>query len=106
MEPARKTIPSKAFARSSKRGTRTLKAADFKAKALAVMRRVHDTGTPVTITSRGRPIVRIEPIRDEDEPTGYGCMRGTGELLVGEDDARGDPSAWRTLEEWDEEFGA
>ena len=79
-------------------------AAAFKAEALAVMRRVNETGQPVTITSRGKPLVRIEPIRQGPVRTGYGAMRGTVELLVPEDELiRGsDVAAWRTLEEWEE----
>ena len=79
-------------------------AAAFKAEALAVMRRVNETGQPVTITSRGKPLVRIEPIRQAPVRTGYGAMRGTVELLVPEDELirYGDSAAWRTLEEWEE----
>lgn len=62
-----------------------LKAAEFKASALEVMRRVRDTGETVTVTSHGRPMVRIMPVRDDKEPTGYGCMRDTCELLASED---------------------
>ncbi len=78
--------------------------AAFKAEALAVMRRVNETGQPVTITRRGKPLVRIEPIREEPIRAGYGAMRGTVELLVSEDElvGSGDPTAWQTLEEWDE----
>jgi prevent-host-death family protein len=61
-----------------------LKAAEFKASALAVMRRVRDSGVGVTVTSHGRPLVRIVPVRDGAEPTGHGCMRDTCELLVSE----------------------
>jgi prevent-host-death family protein len=90
-------------ARRQGRGRTVLKAADFKARALAVMRRVHATGESVTVTSHGRPLVRIEPIRGEGEPLGYGCMRGTFALLVPEDEARGAPAAsWGTLREWRE----
>jgi prevent-host-death family protein len=80
---------------------RVLKVADFKARALAVMRRVHESGESVTVTSHGRPLVRIEPLRDTGEPSGHGCMRGTFELLVPEQDAFA-PRAleWGTLEEW------
>jgi len=81
-----------------------LQAAEFKAEALAVMRRVSETGQPVTITSRGKALVRIEPIREERRAAGYGSMRGTVEFLVPEDElvsgsGRGE---WGTLEEWDE----
>src|SRR5262249_45990425 len=80
-----------------------LKAADFKARALAVMRRVHETGEPVTVTSHGRPIVRIVPLRDQDEPVGFGCMKKTFELLVPEEEAGGAPAqSWGTLREWRE----
>jgi prevent-host-death family protein len=65
-----------------KRGGRVLKAAEFKANALAVMRRVRESGEAVTVTSHGRPMVRIEPLRDDAEPTGFGCMRDTCELLA------------------------
>jgi prevent-host-death family protein len=87
------------------RGT-VLKAADFKARALAVMRKVNETGEAVTVTSHGRPLVRIEPLREPGEPTGYGCMRGTFELLVSESEAGGpDARAWGTLREWRETSG-
>jgi predicted nucleic acid-binding protein len=58
----------------------------------------------VTNTSRGKPLVRIEPIRRQAVRAGYGAMRGTVELLAPEDQliGSGDPAAWRTLEEWEE----
>ena len=80
-----------------------LQAADFKARALEVMRRVHDTGEEVTVTSHGRPLVRIVQLRVEGEPVGYGCMRGTFELVAPEARVRGaGAKAWGTLREWDE----
>lgn len=86
-----------------KKGRTVLQAADFKAHALAVIRKVHDTGEEVTVTSHGRPLVRIVALRAQGEPVGYGCMRGTFELLVPEDRARGVAAkAWGTLREWDE----
>jgi prevent-host-death family protein len=66
------------------RGRAVLQAAEFKANALAVMRKVRDTGVGVTVTSHGRALVRILPVRDDSEPAGFGCMRGTCELLVSE----------------------
>jgi len=61
-----------------------LQAAEFKASALAVMRKVRETGVAVTVTSHGRPLVRITPVRDDAEPAGFGCMRGTCELVASE----------------------
>ncbi len=66
---------------------RILKSAEFKANALAVIRRVRDSGHAVTVTSHGRPLVQIVAIRDAKEPTGCGCMRDTCELLVAESTA-------------------
>jgi prevent-host-death family protein len=81
-----------------------LQAAEFKAEALAVMRRVQQTGQPVTITSRGKALVRIEPILEGPRVLGYGSMRGTVEYLVPEDEliSAALPDDWGTLEEWRE----
>ncbi len=57
-------------------------AAKFKAEALAVMRRVAETGQAVTVPSRGKALVRIEPVREEGARTGYGWMKGTVTFLV------------------------
>lgn len=75
-----------------------------KRKPAVVTRRVHDAGQAVTITSDGTPLVRIEAIRETNERTGYGPMRGTVDLLVADDEliSARDHSAWRTLEKWDE----
>lgn len=70
--------------RAGPRSSPVLQAAEFKASALAVMRKVRDSGEAVTVTSHGRPLVRIVPARDDKEPTGYGCMRDTCELLASE----------------------
>lgn len=70
-----------------RRTGKILKSAEFKTNALAVMRRVRDTGVPVTVTSHGRPLVCIVPVRDEKAPTGNGCMRDHCELLANESDA-------------------
>jgi prevent-host-death family protein len=70
--------------RSQTRTGGVLQAAEFKASALAVMRKVRDSGVAVTVTSHGRPLVRIMPVRDDSEPAGFGCMRGTCELVASE----------------------
>lgn len=40
---------------------RTLKAAEFKAKCLKVLDEVAQSGEPVTILKRGRPVARLHP---------------------------------------------
>jgi prevent-host-death family protein len=42
-------------------------AAEFKAKCLALIDRVHQRGEPVTITKRGRIVARLVPANDDSE---------------------------------------
>jgi prevent-host-death family protein len=42
-------------------------AAEFKAKCLALIDRVHQRGEPVTITKRGRIVARLVPAGDDSE---------------------------------------
>jgi prevent-host-death family protein len=46
---------------------RTVPAAEFKAKCLSLIDRVHDRGEPITITKRGRVVARLVPAGDEDD---------------------------------------
>jgi prevent-host-death family protein len=46
---------------------RTVPAATFKAKCLALLDEVAATGVPLVVTKRGRPVARIEPI-EADAP--------------------------------------
>ena len=54
---------------------KTVAAAEFKAKCLALIDRVHEDGEPVTITKRGRTVARLVPADDEDRP--WLRVRGT-----------------------------
>jgi antitoxin (DNA-binding transcriptional repressor) of toxin-antitoxin stability system len=36
------------------------------------------------VTSHGRPLVRILPVRDDSEPAGFGCMRENCEIVATE----------------------
>ena len=46
---------------------KTIAAAEFKAKCLALIDRVRERGEPITITKRGRIVARLVPAGDEDE---------------------------------------
>lgn len=46
---------------------KTMAAAEFKAKCLALIDRVHDEGEAITITKRGRTVARLVPAGDDDE---------------------------------------
>lgn len=39
----------------------TINASDFKAKCLAILDRVHDTGVRIVILKRGRPVAELVP---------------------------------------------
>ena len=41
--------------------------AEFKSKALAILDRVHREGLPVTVTKRGKPLVKVIPITEKEE---------------------------------------
>ena len=50
---------------------------EFKARCIAVLRRVHQTGQPLVVTIRGKPIARVEAIRTANEPyVKLGTRRG------------------------------
>ena len=48
----------------------TLSAAQFKDSCLAVIDEVHTTGMELTVTKRGKPLVRIVPIIDRERDAG------------------------------------
>lgn len=60
-------------------------AAEFKAKCLALIDRVHQRGEPITITKRGRIVARLVPA-DEESERPWERVRGTAHWL-------GDPLA-------------
>lgn len=50
---------------------------EFKAHCIAELKRVSQTGQPLIITLRGRPIARVEAVRSPDEPAvKLGSKRG------------------------------
>ena len=50
--------------------------ANFKARALEIFRRVQETGEPVLITDRGRPVLRLEPYYGDDDAV-LASLRGS-----------------------------
>jgi len=64
---------------------RTISATEFKAKCLALLDEVHDTGQPLTITKRGRSVATLVPDGEADEKP-WLKLRGKGEW-------QGDPFA-------------
>jgi len=81
---------------------KTFSASEFKASALAIMRKVHATDESVLVTSHGKPLVRVESARRK-AASGYGCMVDTCELVATDDDVVHFGSGeWGTVTAWDE----
>jgi prevent-host-death family protein len=69
----------KAAARRSRQAA-TMSAAEFKAKCLELMDSVSETGVPVVITKRGRPVATLAPMRPSRN-TLRGIMKGRMRIL-------------------------
>lgn len=58
-----------------------INAAAFKAKCLKLIDEVATTHEPLIITKRGKPVARLVPIEDENPPSLFGYMKGTGKII-------------------------
>jgi prevent-host-death family protein len=67
---------------------RTVPAGEFKNRCLRLMDEVSRHGVPITITRRGKPLVRVVPARDEKESR---SLLGT---IVHEDDIFSTGESW------------
>jgi prevent-host-death family protein len=55
-------------------------AGTFKARCLAVMKKVQATGEPVIVTKRGRPVVKVVPAQPERNDI-FGLMMGKVKIV-------------------------
>ncbi len=55
----------------------TLNASDFKAKCLAVLDRVRDTGEGVVILKRGKPVARLMPVSASLDAVAQEALKGS-----------------------------
>ena len=62
-------------------GVRTMKASEFKAKCLALMDEVAESGEEIIITKRGKPVAKLAPY--EDKPASW-FGRGDGIVIHGD----------------------
>lgn len=53
----------------------TMAAAQFKSECLREIEHVRQTGEPLVVTKRGKPIVRIMPIIENDQGPHFGCLK-------------------------------
>jgi prevent-host-death family protein len=68
----------------------------FKARCLAVMKKVQATGEPVIVTKRGTPVVKVVPTQLEKNDI-FGFMRGKVKI-VGDIESR-IPVEWESTTE-------
>lgn len=59
----------------------TIAISKFKATCLAMLEEVRNTGEPLLITRRGQPIAQVFPPPTASPKSGFGCMRGTIEIV-------------------------
>ena len=74
---------------------RTLKAAEFKAKCLAVLDHVDRTGEPVTILKRGRPVARLIAATRSRRRHPQDDLVGSVEILGDVDGPVLPPATWK-----------
>lgn len=75
---------------------KTISKSKFKPMALEYFRRVQETGEEIIITDRGKPVVKIVPIREETTVTAAILNKLRGTLIKYED-----PYGPVGLEDWD-----
>ena len=80
---------------------RTVTASEFKAKCLALVDEVADTGEEIVITKRGAPVARLEPYRGKPESF-YGKYRGLIKTHGDLDEPLDDDWEAAFDEKWDE----
>jgi prevent-host-death family protein len=59
----------------------TVAISQFKAQCIAALKRVNETGTPLTVTIRGKPIAVVQKPAPVPQVTRLGGMKGTGQIL-------------------------
>lgn len=61
--------------------TRTASATEFKAKCLALLDEVDETGGTITVTKRGRPVAKLQPVKARKWKYPLGALVGKGEIV-------------------------
>ncbi|HZZ39541.1 MAG TPA: type II toxin-antitoxin system prevent-host-death family antitoxin [Acidobacteriaceae bacterium] len=82
---------------------KTIGAGAFKAKCLSIMEEVHNGDGEVTVTKRGKPLVKIVPIKSPEPESIFGFLRGRAKI-VGDimEPAMSDADIARWEREWDD----
>ncbi len=73
---------------------RTISASELKARLLAVLDEVKETGEPVLVLKRGRPVARLEPPAGGEERYPQDAARGRVEVVGDVIGPVLDPGSW------------
>ena len=60
---------------------KTINAAEFKAKCLAILDEVDRTGEPITILKRGKPVARLVPPVPREAAYPQTTLLGSGKII-------------------------
>jgi len=75
---------------------KTMLVSEFKAKCVAVLKSVQQTGEPVVVTRRGRPVARVEGVASTKPEKRLGALQGA--LRIRKDLVRVDTTGdWEML---------
>lgn len=55
---------------------KTMVISEFKAKCIAVLKNVYDTGKPLVVTRRGKPLVQVESVVHYPKKRILGSLKG------------------------------
>lgn len=69
--------------------THTIPAGQFKARCLALLDQVAETGVSLVITKRGRPVARVVPVIEQEAPDLIGSVVWEGDIIAPVDEAWG-----------------
>lgn len=58
-----------------------IKSSEFKAKCLALLDRVADTGEPLEITKRGKPVARVVPVNGSKHEYPQMALKGKFKIV-------------------------
>ena len=76
---------------------RTLPAGKFKQTCLRLLDEVGESGEPIVITKRGKPVAQLAPIERGRHEDWLGAMRDRGEILGDLTAPAVEPDEWNAL---------
>ncbi len=86
------TLPKSQPGKQRNASPSPVSAATAKTHLLALLDQVDHERTPITITKRGRPVARLEPIRSSPRKVEFGFLKGR--IQIHGDIVAADPEPW------------